>query len=117
MDYMCKYNHGVSCPTNQKGFEYECEIECRTCGWNPKVFKERRAKAVAKFRDKNGKSVQLKTKGVAVQQDDYTPTLMTVKITTDSYGSSLTLTDERIGLSFMVPLDAVQELEAKNGRL
>ena len=114
-EYYCQYNRGVSCPFNFDGNELKRDIECKRCGWNPPIYKARKSKIVAMMRDKTGKTVRVKCRGFEIRENDYTPTLMTVRITTDEFGSQLSLMDERTGVAFMVPLEVVKELEEKNG--
>lgn len=106
----CKNNVWIQCENKQ----------CENCGWNPDVETERKKKIYAKNVTRHGKTRLKRVYGLNVRVDDlnYTPTIITVQITTDDKGSSLSLKDDSKDFMLMIPLETVSDMlkivEGKN---
>lgn len=106
---VCKFNNGVGCCETENG---EFNPDCSKCGWNPDVAKFRKAKLQVLLRERSEKTRAKRVKGIncQVEKFDYTPTIITVRMTKDEVGSSLSLLDEGKGIMLMIPLEAVSDM-------
>lgn len=106
-------NDEIACPFDEHGGIQCFKMNCEHCGWNPKVAKVRKEKINRMVLE----TIKARTKmkrvmGLNIRYDrlDYTPTLITVRVTKDDRGTSLSLTDDSKEIMLMIPLEGVKDM-------
>jgi hypothetical protein len=99
----CKFNVWIQCG--------EC-TGCEKCGWNPDVAKLRKQRIYEKMKAETIRTRCKKVYGLNANMEklDYTPTIISVRVTADEQRQSLSLADESKGVMLLIPLEAVSNL-------
>lgn len=100
----CKHNPGVVCDPEK--------ADCEKCGWNPDVWRKRKANLFYQTygRSENTETTKKVVYGTALTMRGAKPGPIAVSVTKSDKGDILTMEYSAAGIALAIPLESVREM-------